>query len=131
MRIIIADDNRPFREALKIFVEKELNFQVISECENGFDLVNNNKLVEADILLVDIEMPVYSGIEALKQIIRKKSWVKAIAITNYFEKAYLKDLVTTGFKGCVFKDSIYMDISKAIHKVHNGGLYFPKNILLK
>ena len=131
MTIIIADDNKTFREALRIFVEKELNLQVISECEDGFDLVNNNKLVEADILLIDIEMPVYSGIEAVKKIIRKKSWIKAIAITNYYEKAYLKDLVKTGFKGCVFKDSIYLNISKAINKVHNGGLYFPKNIMLE
>lgn len=128
MKIIIADDNIFFRDALHMFLETELNHTVIAEYNNGADLIKNNKLANADIILLDIEMPQLNGILTMKEINKMYEWVKVIAITDYFEKAYLRELINNGFKGCVFKDSIFNSLQKTISIVHKGGMSFPTDI---
>lgn len=130
MNIIIADDNKLFKEAVIMFLESELKHRVIAEYNNGADLFSDNKMAEADIILLDIEMPELNGIQVMYEINKTYEWMKVIAITNYYEKAYLTELINSGFSGCVFKNSIYNELSNAISIVHNGGKCFPSNILL-
>lgn len=130
MKIILADDNEIFREALIMFLEKELHHLVIAEHSNGRDLLNNQLLINADIILLDIEMPILNGIQTMKEINKLNNWMKAIAITDYYEKAYLEDLIVNGFKACVFKDSIFEKLEQALIKVHNGEIYFPNDIIV-
>lgn len=130
MKIILADDNKVFREALVMFLESELNYDVISEHENGLDLINDDKICEADILLLDIEMPKLNGIKAMDVLDQKYNCLKVIAITDYYEMVYLKDLITHGFKGCVFKNAIFEKLKEATLAVNEGQLYFPKGITI-
>lgn len=128
MKIIVADDNRSYREALVLYIESELGYDVIFECDNGAALINCAELKNADLILADIEMPELSGIESLKRIQWHYPNLKAIAITQYVENAYLEDFILSGFKGCVFKESVFKELEFAIDKVLKGGLYFPQNI---
>lgn len=73
-------------------------------------------------------MPVYNGVQALSLIHQEYPFLNAIAITMYNDKAYLVDLLGNGFKGCVFKDTIYKDLPAAINTVNAGGYHFPDNI---
>ena len=124
MKIIIADDNKAFSEALSIYVETELGHQVISVHNNGLELISDPKIDEANLILTDIEMPKLNGIEAIKKLNINTHNFSVIAITNHYEKVYQKDLVTNGFKGCVYKDKIYNTLNDAINLVMDGKLYF-------
>lgn len=128
MNIILADDNKIFREALVMFLETELQHTVLSDHSNGIDLLYDKKIVNADIVLLDIEMPVLSGIQTMNEINKQLQWIKAIAITNHYEIAHIEELIYNGFKGCLFKDSIFDNLYKSISTVHNGGISFPARI---
>jgi len=129
MKIILADDSKAFREALVMFLETELKHQVIGVYDNGLELINAKQYVNADLVLLDIEMPELNGFQTIAKINSIYNGIKAIAITSYQEKALLEQLITQGFQGCVLKNSIYEDLEKAIELVKNGGVFFPDNIM--
>lgn len=130
MNIIIADDNKAFREALIMFLETELNHTILSEHCNGLELLHCKQLPKADIILMDIEMPKLNGITTMYELQKINANIKVIAITDYFEKAYLEELIQSGFKGCVYKDSIFRNLEKAIIEVYKGSICFPDKIKL-
>jgi DNA-binding NarL/FixJ family response regulator len=129
LNIIIVDDNVQFRTSLKYFIENKLGFSVIGEASDGTEFLTlpNNK--HSDIILMDIVMGKMDGLEATQNILWQNLHLKIIAITMYSEKAYLKDLVEIGFKGCIFKHKIYHQLPIALEFVYNGRFYFPDNDL--
>ncbi len=131
MDIIIVDDNNTFKEGLKDFIETGLGYTVTATFEDGEQFLKNTEYHKADIILMDIEMPNINGIEATKQALWKWDYLKVIAITNYQTKAYLIELVSAGFKACVFKNSVFNELDKAIDKVCKGALYYPPTISIK
>lgn len=130
IKIIIVDDNETFREGIGFYIEKILSYEVLTVHSNGKDFIDANQYRNADIVLMDIEMPKLNGIEATKQAIWNYNKLLVIAITNYQDKAYLSEFIGAGFKGCVFKENIYEELGNAIDSVMDGKLYYPENINL-
>ncbi|MEA2041748.1 MAG: response regulator transcription factor [Bacteroidota bacterium] len=131
MDIILTDDSIEFRKTAKEFLEEELSVNIINEASDGSELLNLKNIYEADILLLDLQMPKLGGIHAAQKIIWENPTVKIIAITMYSEQAYLKELILAGFKGCIFKSDFFEKIETALETVYKGKLYFPKHINLK
>mgnify|MGYP005838478723 CR=1 FL=1 len=128
MKIILADDNEKFLEGLRFFLRKSKNMEIIAEVKNGFELLNNENLRFADLVLIDLEMPQVGGKEATRKALWLYPHIRFIAITMHTDKAYLKTLVEAGFKGCVFKDELYTDLPSAIYDVMHGKYHFPSDI---
>lgn len=129
-KVIIVDDNETFRRSLEFHLKITLNYEVIGIATDGEEFLALNNIHKADIILMDIEMPVLNGFVAAKKAIWSHKNLNIIAITNYQDKAYLKDLIETGFKGCVFKRNLFDDIELAIKNVLKNKLYFPEDIEL-
>ncbi|MBI9066894.1 MAG: response regulator transcription factor [Salinivirgaceae bacterium] len=129
IKIIIVDDNKTFLESLDFFLRKNSAYKIINRAYNGEQALKMEDIHKADIILMDIEMPNIDGIEATKRLLRENNKLKVIALTNYEEKAYLRDLIVSGFKGCVFKKNTFDQLENAIQKVLNGGMFFPENLI--
>ncbi|NOZ47627.1 MAG: response regulator transcription factor [Chlorobi bacterium] len=130
IKIIIVDDNRVFLEGLAFYLEELLSYKIINKAYDGYEFLCLYNLHIADIILMDIEMPMLKGTEAAKKALIKNESLNIIAITNYKDKVYLTELVESGFKGCVFKSNIYDEINLAINTVLEGKLFFPETINL-
>ena len=128
LKFIIVDDNPTFRESLRFYLENILEHEVLAEFENGQEFLSAESYFEADIILMDIEMPELNGLDSIKLAQQDYQFVKAIAITSYEEKAYLDELLKMGFKGCVLKSEVFKHLEEAIAQVMDGRYYFPKNI---
>jgi len=123
MKIIIVDDNSTFLEGISSCITDDERFEVIGQFHSGIQLLESNELFQADILLMDIEMPGLSGIETAKRVNYLDPKLKMIAITLYQEKVYLQQIIEAGFKGFVNKMKIAEDLFKAIDSVNNGKFY--------
>ena len=130
MKIIIVDDSESFREGLKYYLQKDHHYQVISEAKDGLEFLQLKNIHHADVILMDIQMPELNGIKTAKRILWDMNYLKIIAITMYEDKAYLRELVEAGFKGCVIKNKIYEDLPIVIDIVSKGKMSFPVNIKL-
>ena len=131
IKIIIVDDSTMYRKVIKEFLENELGCEVISQASNGDEFLSLQNIHEADIILMDIQMPKLSGLEIAKLWTYKYPSSKIIAVTMYSEKVYLDQLVEVGFKGCILKSNFFEHIVPAIEYVMAGRIYFNRELQIK
>ena len=123
-RIIIVDDSKTFRDGLRFFLETILGHKVIAEASNGEEFLQLPDKAASEIILMDIEMPIMNGIKAA-QLALNDYPLKIIAITNYEDKAYLLELISSGFKGFIAKKNIHQNLAECIDSVLAGNFVFP------
>jgi DNA-binding NarL/FixJ family response regulator len=129
IRIIIADDHQLFRNGLKILLNSFPDFEVTGEASNGEEFLKLIKTVEADVALMDINMPEMDGIEATRKGLKIVPGMNIIALSMYGEEEYYYKMVDAGAKGFLLKDSDINEVRDAIQTVVKGGSYFSQELL--
>lgn len=127
IKVILVDDSAKFREGLRFFLENILSCQVIAEASNGAEFLNLQNRHQADIILIDIEMPVLNGIDAVLRV-DENAQGNIIAISSFDETHYLEQLKCAGIKGFINKNNMYHELKKVMGSVLNGELYKPGNL---
>ncbi|MBN2165336.1 MAG: response regulator transcription factor [Marinilabiliaceae bacterium] len=129
-KVIITDDSPSFIQGLVLMIGSNSLFEIIATCSNGLELLQSKDLLRADLLLIDIEMPVMNGFEAAKKISFIEPKLPMIAITMNRTTVFLRDVVMAGFKGFVYKTEIHKDLFDTIEKVLTNKFVFPKELNL-
>jgi len=129
IRIIIADDHQLFRNGLKILLNTFPEFEVTGEASNGKEYLELLKTIQADIALMDINMPEMDGIEATRRGVKMNPSVNVIALSMYGEDEYYYKMVDAGAKGFLLKDSDISEVKEAILTVVKGGSFFSQELL--
>ena len=125
MRILVVDDSKTFREATKLLLKKNAAYQIIAEADNGKQAIEMYLSEKPDLILMDIEMPVLSGVEATKKIRETDSEIKIIAISAHLDKLYFKEAIDAGFSGFVYKNNMPEQLHEAIEYAIEGKIYLP------
>lgn len=128
LKIIIVDDNKKFRKALRFFLEYEFNYEIIAEASNGNEFLQLKNKNFADVVLMDLMMPEKDGYETTFEATSDNRNLNVIAITSETNKAYLNLIMGAGFKAFVFKNKITEDLITIIKKVMNGKYCVPKEL---
>ncbi|MCW3807944.1 response regulator [Plebeiibacterium marinum] len=128
IKVIIVDDSPMAIEGVKVLLEPYKNFNVIDVFCNGKEVIDSDNLVNADLIIMDIEMPVLGGIETAKHINYMYPNIKLLALTMYQHKLYLKDIIGSGFNGFVNKGSMTEDLINVIFEVLSNKRSYPKDI---
>jgi DNA-binding NarL/FixJ family response regulator len=129
IKIIITDDHQLFRNGLKILLNSFPDFEVTGEASNGEEFLKLIQSVNADIALMDINMPEMDGIEATKRGLKLIPGINIIALSMYGEEDYYYRMVDAGAKGFLLKDSDIKEVREAILTVVKGGSYFSQELL--
>ncbi len=127
LRLLLADDHVLVREGLKTLLERH-GFVVVGEAENGRDSVRLARTLAADIVIMDISMPVLNGIDATRELARRCEHAKAIVLTQHDEDQYVAEALRAGVKGYVLKRQASTDLVAAIHKVSRGEVYLSPGV---
>ena len=124
INIMLVDDHKMIREGIKQLLEFDGDIKVASEAENGQEcldyLAGGNK---ADIILLDINMPVLDGISTLSQIRNGKYKVKVLMLTVHNEVEYLVKATDIGCEGYILKDAGSEELKEAVTAVSRGENY--------
>jgi DNA-binding NarL/FixJ family response regulator len=118
-RIIIVDDSEIYRSGLRDFVNRHEGLRVVAEAECGLKAIEAVKQVPADLLLLDLSLPRYSGFEVLKEI-RKISGIKVMALSIYESPAMINRVFKLGAQGYCVKDVRAKQLLKSIWLVLEG-----------
>ena len=129
IQIIIADDHQLFRNGLKILLNSFPEFEVTGEAANGAEFLKLLNTVNADIALMDINMPGMDGIEATRRGLKLSPGINIIALSMYGEEEYYYKMVDAGAKGFLLKDSDISEVKEAILTVAKGGSFFSQELL--
>lgn len=129
IRVLIADDHKMVREGLRRILEFDGEIQVIDEADNGDECIKKIRSSKPDIVLLDINMPVMNGIEALQEIRKKKLKTKVIILTVHNEIEYLLRAVDIGIDGYVLKDSDAHELIRAVTSVYEGDKFIQPSLI--
>lgn len=126
--VLIADDHSLVREGLKKIIEFEDDMIVIGQVGNGQDAVEMSKQLKPDVILMDINMPVLNGLEAIKEIKSANISSKIIVLTIHEDREYLFKTLQMGADGYILKDAEAHILISAIRTVYKGETYIQPNM---
>ena len=119
-RVLIADDHPIFRDALRKLLEIEADFSVVGEAADGGEAIKLLRQVKADVLLLDLSMPRYPGIQVLRQLASWPPTVRTIVLAAVIERAEMLEALRLGARGIVSKESSTQSLTTAIRSVMAG-----------
>lgn len=128
VKIIIVDDHEIFRNGLKMVLGKLDYVEVVGEASNGQDFLDLIRKVNCDIVLMDIEMPIMSGIDATRIALKENPALKVISLTMFTEDDYVQSMMDVGVKGFLVKNINKDTLHKAITTVASGGNYYSEEL---
>jgi DNA-binding NarL/FixJ family response regulator len=126
--ILIADDHKLIREIWGYILNNDARFQVVAESGDAAEAVELAKSMHPNVVLMDINMPPFSGLEATQKIRKLSPSSKIIGISMYSQPAYAKKMFQLGALGYVTKNSSKDEMVEAIITVHNGNKYICSEI---
>ena len=120
IKVILADDHVMIREGIKQLLEFDQKIEVVGQANDGVECLELLDKVNADVLLLDINMPEMSGIEVLQAIKMQNYDIKVLMLTIHNEVEYVLKAVDFGADGYILKDSGSRELFKAVECVYNG-----------
>jgi len=129
IKILIADDHDLIRQGLKSILNFEEDFVVAGEASNGEEAILLITQYKPDILLMDINMPIMSGIEVLKKIKSMDLDVKVLLLTVESDKKTILDAIEIGADGYILKGSSTQELVDGIRRVYNDENYIDKSLV--
>lgn len=130
-KIFLVDDHALFREGLKGLLESCSNgkCRVVNEAENGKEFLELLPHSDADVVLLDIDMPKVDGFEATRSALELRPELKIITLSMHGDEDYYFKMVSLGVKGFLLKSSEIDEVLTAIETVNDGGSYFSQELL--
>ncbi|AIY84104.1 bacterial regulatory s, luxR family protein [Clostridium baratii str. Sullivan] len=130
IRVVIGEDDNLIRESLGIILGADKDIDVVGIFSNGREVVEFIYKNKADIILLDVRMPVLNGVLATKEI-GKVSSAKVIILTTFDEDEYIQNAISFGAKGYLLKNTKPNKIIEAIKMVHAGNSVIQEEVLNK
>lgn len=128
MRILLVDDHKLIRDAIKTYIENDDEFEVVAEAGNGQEALVLLKSVEVDVVMMDIQMPVMDGITCAKEIKTLYPEIKILALSMLNDNQFITQMGAAGALGYILKNSGEEEIKKALRKVYKGELYYSAEV---
>lgn len=120
IRIIIAEDQRMLRGALGALLDLEDDIEVVGQAENGEEALQLIETLQPDVSIMDIEMPIQSGLDVAEALKKNKSLCKVMILTTFARPGYFERAMKAGVHGYLLKDSPSEDLAAAIRNVMKG-----------
>lgn len=120
VRIVVADDQRLFRESIAGMLHMEAAFAVVGVASDGLEAVEAARQLQPHVLLMDVKMPQMDGIAATHQIKSEFPDVRVILLTTFTTDDLLLEGLEAGVSGYLLKDTSLAGLVSAIHAVFNG-----------
>ena len=129
INIVIIEDLPIILEGIKVLINQVADFKVVAEYKNGKEFIDNIESFHSEVVLTDIDMPVMDGITTTKKALTTHQDLKFIALSIYDDYKYYYEMITSGAKGFVLKQSSVDELELAIREVDKGSHFFSKELM--
>jgi len=124
----VVEDHKIVRQSLHSILEKEPDFEVVAEAENGSEAIARAAEFQVDLVLMDLTLPDMNGMEATRRIIAERPEIRVIALTMHSNKRFITESFKAGAKGYFVKGSGTSELLEAIRTVAIGDQYLSRSL---
>ena len=124
IKIILIDDQNIVIKAIREFLKKEKEIQIVAETNNFTEAMEKIRELGPDLVVSDVSMPDTDGFATARLILEKHAQVKVLLLSSLHQDAYLNRARDLGVSGYILKDDITDQLVEAIHLIHEGKKYF-------
>ncbi len=128
IRVLLAEDHTIVRKGLRSLLDDETEIEVVGEAEDGQQAIELVQRLQPDVVLMDITMPVLSGLEATRQIKKLLPQVKVVVLTVHSTEEYIFQILRAGASGYVVKQAAVSELVQAIQTVYRGNPFLSPSI---
>ncbi|TWP46116.1 response regulator transcription factor [Lentzea tibetensis] len=121
LKVFIVDDQRLVRDGLRMMIESDAALSVVGEVADGAAAVDALETVAADVVLMDVRMPVMDGVEATRALTSRGHEAKILILTTFDLDEYVFAALKAGAAGFLLKDARKEELLSAVHNVADGG----------
>ena len=125
---MMADDHTEIRASFRDLLNAQDGLEVIGEAADGEQAVQMASLLKPDVIVMDINMPVMDGIEAMKIIIADNPSAKVVVLSMHASSVAAEALLRAGAKGYVTKPDAWAELVNAVRAVAAGEIYVSGHI---
>ncbi|MFI1811079.1 response regulator [Streptomyces sp. NPDC020422] len=123
VRVVIADDEPLIRAGIRMILTSDPDIEVVAEAANGREAVEQARAHAADVLLLDIQMPVLDGLSALPELRRAAPSTRVIVLTTFGERENVLRALEHGGAGFLLKDTAPAELIRAVRAAAAGEAY--------
>ena len=120
IRVLVVDDHPIVRKGIRSLLEEIDDIEVLGEADSGKTAIEQNKLLQPDVILMDLIMPEMDGIEAIQLITADQPSAKILVLTSFITDDKVFPAIKSGALGYLLKDSAPDDLVSAIRQVDRG-----------
>ncbi|NMH72396.1 response regulator transcription factor [Bacillus sp. RO2] len=128
INILLAEDQALVRQGIKMMIEQHPSFRVVAEVSNGKEAVEAYEKHLVDLVLMDVRMPVMTGIEATKIIRQRDPKAKVLILTTFADDEYAMEALKLGALGYLLKDADAASLLSSIESCLNGGISIDASV---
>lgn len=120
IRVLLAEDQRMLRGALGSLLNLEEDIEVVGHAANGEEALAQIAALDPDVCLLDIEMPIKTGLEVAEQLHKQRSDCRVVILTTFARPGYFERAVRAGVHGYLLKDGPSEELAASIRRVMEG-----------
>lgn len=126
-RVLLADDHDVVRLGIRQIIEAQSDMEVVGEAANGREAIARARVLQPDVILLDLSMPELSGLEAVHLLKEASPTTKVVVFSMHDREAYIRQVLEAGALGYVLKASQGANLLEAIRAARRGEFYLcPK-----
>lgn len=129
--LALADDELLFRQGLKAILGRSKHLDILFDAGNGKELIEKLRSTNTipEIIVTDLKMPELNGVEATKLILKEFPNIKIIALTSYFSKPFIINMISIGAVAYLAKNSTPKLMLHTIEEVAKKGFYYDDQVM--
>lgn len=128
IRVLVVDDHTIVRDGICSLLDLTPDIEVIGEAANGREALEVLRKLMPDVVLMDIAMPIMSGLEATRRITKEFPKIKVLALTQYDDREYVFPVIEAGACGFISKTAASSELASGIRSVYLGDSFLSPSV---
>lgn len=128
LRVVLVDDHRMFREALRPLLAQTPGFEIVGEAGDGQQAIELCAQLAPDVVIMDVSMPGLNGLEATRRILADRPRTRVVVLSMHADRRFVAETLRAGAAAYVLKDAGFAELVRALQAVAEGRTYLSEPV---